>query len=214
MTLADQRRSYREGTLPDTARGDDPLKALSRWIREATEVGDLEANAMALATVAADGTPSVRHVLCKGVTSRGVRFFTGTESRKGHEIAATGRAAASFWWPTVERSIRIVGPAVPLSQDEVDAYFVTRPPGSRIGAWASHQSQPIADRAALERQESEVRARFGDGTPETPPPAWGGYEIVATEIELWHGREDRLHDRLVYRRADPDAAWTCERLQP
>lgn len=214
MSLADQRRSYREGALDDDAAGDDPLGTLARWIREATQVGDLEANAMALGTATADGVPSVRHVLCKGVDERGIRFFTSMNSRKGAELAATGHAGASFWWPTLQRSARVVGPAQPLPPDEVAAYFVTRPHGSRIGAWSSQQSQPISGRAALEAQEAAVRARFTGDEPLTPPPGWGGYEIIATEVELWHGREDRLHDRLRYTRAEPGAAWTATRLQP
>lgn len=215
MTFADQRRAYRRGALDDRAAAvADPLATLVAWIAEATEAGEPEATAMALATVAADGTPSVRHLLCKGIDARGLRFYTGLQSRKGRELAVTGRAAVSFWWPQLERSVRIVGPVEQLPRDEVEAYFRTRPHGSRIGAWASQQSQPIGDRASLEAQERAVRERFAEPEPMQPPERWGGYELIATEIELWHGREDRLHDRLRFTRADADAAWQVERLQP
>lgn len=215
MTFADQRRAYRRGALDDRAAAvADPLATLVAWIAEATEAGEPEATAMALATVAADGTPSVRHLLCKGIDARGLRFYTGLESRKGRELAATGRAAVSFWWPQLERSVRLVGPVEQLPRDEVEAYFRTRPHGSRIGAWASQQSQPIGDRASLEAQERAVRERFAEPEPMRPPERWGGYELIATEIELWHGREDRLHDRLRFTRADAVAAWQVERLQP
>lgn len=214
MTFADQRRPYRKGTLADDAAGADPLDTLALWILEAADAGEVEATAMALATVAADGTPSVRHLLCKGVDREGVRFFTNLESRKGRELAATGRAAASFWWPQLERSVRLVGSARELPRDEVEAYFRARPHGSRIGAWVSSQSRPIADRAALEAREREVRARFTGEQPTEPPPHWGGFQLVAEEVELWHGRDDRLHDRLRFTRAAPGAAWTVERLQP
>lgn len=228
MDFAGQRRPYRRGVLDDAAAGLDPIATLRAWMQEAYGGGDHESNVMALATIDPGGGPAVRYVLCKGVTARGVRFYTNTESRKGRSLAADPRVAATFWWPGLERSVRLVGTAEPLPRDVVDEYFASRPRGSRIGAWVSDQTQPIESRAALEARTAEVEARFPDPEPQSAPPSWGGYELIATEVELWQGRDDRIHDRLRFTRAAPageaevppsaaagtDAAWTAVRLQP
>lgn len=219
MDFASQRRPYSRGSLGDDARTADPLATLSAWMQAAYEDGDKESNVMALATIDPDGGPVVRYVLCKGVTERGIRFFTNTESRKGESLDADPRAAVTFWWPGPERSARVVGVAEPLSRADVDEYFAGRPRGSRLGAWVSDQSRPVADRPALEARAAEIEARFTDPEPLEAPAFWGGYEIVATEVELWQGRDDRLHDRLQFTRStdDPDTGetgWSVERLQP
>ncbi|MBJ7473363.1 MAG: pyridoxamine 5'-phosphate oxidase [Solirubrobacteraceae bacterium] len=214
MSFADERRAYLRGTLPDELASVDPLHTLTEWITEAKADGHIEATAMALATVDPSGAPAVRQVLCKGVTAGGVQFFTNTESRKGRALAAEPRAAASFWWPSLERTVRLVGTTHLLPREEVDAYFASRPRGSRLGAWASNQSQPIGARAELEDRVRELEERFPDPEPHTAPQEWGGYELVATEIELWQGRDDRIHDRLRFDRATPGGAWVAQRLQP
>ena len=215
MSFADERRAYLRGALPEALRGVDPLKTLAEWMAEAREAGEAEPTAMALATVDPDGAPAVRYVLCKGVNDRGVRFFTNLQSRKGQALAAEPRAAVTFWWPGLERTVRLVGVTELLPREDVDAYFAGRPRGSRIGAWASDQSQPVADRETLEARAK----RFDEGHPapgpHEAPEQWGGYELVATEVELWQGRDDRIHDRLRFDR-DPAAetGWASVRLQP
>lgn len=213
MPFADQRRPYQRGALGDIQPGTDPLAVLAAWMQEARDDGDPEPTAMALATIDPDGTPAVRYVLCKRVTDRGVSFYTGLESRKGRALAAEPRAAATFWWPGLQRSVRIVGVTERLPRDEVNAYFASRPHGSRLGAWSSHQSEPITDRVALERQAATTTAAFHGEEPLTAPEYWGGYELIVTELELWHGREDRLHDRLRFT-LTPDGTWNTVRLQP
>lgn len=212
VSLQDQRRAYRRGALDDAIADADPLITLTEWIAEAREAGDLEGNAMALATVDPDGQPSVRHVLCKGVTDRGVEFYTNLGSRKGLALAHEPRAAVTFWWPTLERTVRIAGTTELLPRDRVNAYFASRPRGSRIGAYASEQSRPIADRAALEARGAQAEREHPEGGPTDAPDEWGGYELVAHEIELWQGRDDRLHDRFRYLR--DGATWRAQRLQP
>jgi pyridoxamine 5'-phosphate oxidase len=214
VSFADQRRAYRKGSLSDDAAAADPLTTLATWMTEAMDGGEPEGTAMSLATVDPDGQPTVRVVLCKGVTDHGIRFFTNLGSRKAIALAAEPRAAATFWWAALERSVRVVGTTHLLPRDEVDAYFASRPRGSRIGAWASAQSRPIGDRAALEAQAAAIESTFTDPEPTAAPAEWGGYELVAREIELWQGRDDRLHDRLRFTRAAADQPWTAERLQP
>lgn len=215
MSFADERRAYLRGALPDALRAVDPLKTLAEWIAEAKEAGDPEATAMALATVDPDGAPAVRYVLCKGVTERGLQFFTNLGSRKGLALAAEPRAAVTFWWPSLERTVRIVGTTELLPRDAVDAYFASRPRGSRIGAWASDQSRPVGAREELEARARQFDEQHPEPGPHTAPAEWGGYELVASEVELWQGRDDRIHDRLRFDR-DPAAStgWAAVRLQP
>ncbi|MCG8469854.1 MAG: pyridoxamine 5'-phosphate oxidase [Gemmatimonadetes bacterium] len=189
----------------------DPIPLFRRWWKEAEESGLLLPESTALATASSDAVPSVRMVLLKGVDERGFRFFTNYESRKGVELESNARAALCFHWSILERQVRVEGTVTRLTPEESDAYFQTRDRGSRIGAWASDQSRPIADRAAFETRVAEAKARFGDG--DVPcPPHWGGYTISPVYIEFWQGRADRLHDRLVYTRSTDE--WKITRLQP
>lgn len=181
----------------------DPMEQFRRWYAEAGS------DAVALATASADGVPSARMVLLKGADERGLVFFTNSTSAKARDLGANPRAALLFHWPP-DRQVRVVGPVAPVSSEESDAYWATRPRGSQLGAWASRQSEVIADRAVLEARLAEVTARFPGAVPR--PPFWGGYRVVPESIELWHHRDDRLHDRLRYRRTAD--GWVTERLSP
>jgi pyridoxamine 5'-phosphate oxidase len=191
---------------------ESPLEQLRAWYEAAVAAGIPEPDAMALATATAEGAPSVRFVLLKGVDDRGLEFFTNYESRKAGELAANPRASVAMHWQPLQRQVRVEGVVEMLPAEESDAYFATRAHGSRIGAWASPQSRPIPDRRWLEARVQEMEARFGEG--EVPrPPHWGGYRLVPDVVELWQGRADRLHDRRRYARG-PDGSWSCERLSP
>jgi pyridoxamine 5'-phosphate oxidase len=190
----------------------DPLRAFSAWFREAGGAGIRMPEAMALATAAAGGAPSLRMVLLKSFDDNGFVFFSGYESRKGRELAENPRAALLFYWDGLGRQVRIDGPVERVSRAESEAYFSARPPASRLSALASRQSEVIESRAALEARVEELRARFADG--EVPlPSAWGGYRLTPAEYEFWQHRDDRLHDRLRYR-PDGSGGWLVERLQP
>jgi pyridoxamine 5'-phosphate oxidase len=189
-----------------------PLEQVQAWYAAAVDAGLDEPNAMALATATPEGVPSLRFVLLKGIDERGVEFFTSYESRKGAELAANPRAAATLYWQPLHRQIRLEGPVDVLSAQESDAYFASRQPGSRLGAWASQQSRAIPDRGWLEARVEEASARFADG--DIPrPPYWGGYRLVPDAVEFWQGRDDRLHDRERFTRS-PDGGWRSERLSP
>jgi pyridoxamine 5'-phosphate oxidase len=196
----------------------DPIVQFERWFKDAVAAGLPEPSAMALATVAPQGRPSVRMVLLKGVDQRGFVFYTNFESRKAGELAANPFAALAFWWPPpVHRQVRIEGRVERVTREESEAYFRTRPLGSRLGAWASPQSSVIPGREELERRYEELAARYGADTEdaEVPlPPFWGGYRLTPAVIEFWQGRENRLHDRLRYTRERPTDPWTIERLAP
>jgi pyridoxamine 5'-phosphate oxidase len=194
-------------------RNDDPFALFGGWFTEAEASEPNDPNAMALATVAADGMPSVRMVLLKGFDETGFVFFTNLESRKGEQLKANPKAALCFHWKTLQRSVRVEGLVTPVSPAEADAYFATRPRSSRIGAWASKQSRPLASRFDLERRIAEYTARFGLG--EVPrPPFWSGFRLAPLRIEFWKNGAFRLHDRLVFTRADLAEGWTIERLFP
>lgn len=212
MGLGDLRRSY-DGTPLDRDDLDpDPLVQAALWVAEARDAldGETEVNAMALATADEQGRPSVRMVLLKDLDPRGLTFFTNLGSRKAHELRHNPQAAVCLNWLPLYRQIRVVGRCEEIHRAESEAYFATRPLGSRHGAWASHQSSPIEDRAALEARMARAQEQFGDDVP--LPPHWGGYRLVPDEVELWQGRPDRLHDRFAYHRRD--AGWELERLQP
>lgn len=192
--------------------GAAPLELVRAWYDEAVAAGLHEPDAMALATASADGRPSVRFVLLKGIDDGGVRFFTNATSRKGRELAENPRAAATLYWQPLQRAVRLEGPVEPLPAQESDAYYASRPRGSRLGAWASDQGAVLTDRAELEARLREVEARFP--TDEIPrPDDWGGYRLRPDAIELWQGRPDRLHDREHFL-LQPDGSWRAERLSP
>ncbi|MDP2469801.1 MAG: pyridoxamine 5'-phosphate oxidase [Candidatus Palauibacterales bacterium] len=197
--------------LTEEAAGSDPLVLFDRWYREARDAGLYLPESMALATATSDGRPSVRQVLLKAFDERGFVFYTNYESQKGMEIAENPRAALAIHWPILQRQVRINGTVEKTSTEESEAYFASRPRGSRLGAWASDQSSVLRDREELEGRFRETQHRFGSG--DIPLPSfWGGYRVVPEKIEFWQGRANRLHDRLLFRRAD--GAWTIERLYP
>jgi pyridoxamine 5'-phosphate oxidase len=212
MSIADLRREYALARLDETDVSHDPIVEFARWFAEAQEAEVLEVNAMTLATATAAGVPSARIVLLKAFDERGFVFFTDYRSRKGGELEANPRAALVFYWGELERQVRITGGVVPTSREESEEYFRSRPLGSRLGAWASHQSRVIPGRTVLEQDLRDVEERFGDG--EVPlPPHWGGYRLVPDAIEFWQGRASRLHDRIRYTR-EVGKRWRVERLSP
>ncbi|MCA8503090.1 pyridoxamine 5'-phosphate oxidase [Burkholderia multivorans] len=212
-TLADLRINYSRASLDEADAAPDPFAQFDRWFNEALAAKLPEPNTMTLATVGADGRPSARIVLVKGVDERGFVFFTNYESRKGRDLAAHPYAALLFYWIELERQVRIEGRVEKTSADESDRYFASRPVGSRIGAWASEQSAVIDSRATLEAREKAFSERYGDDPPR--PPHWGGYRVVPDTVEFWQGRPSRLHDRLVYTRdAAAPHGWTISRLSP
>ena len=189
----------------------DPIGQLQRWIDEAERDGVRDWDAMVVATAGGDGAPSARVVLLRGVDERGLRFSSSYDSAKGHDLDENPRAALVLHWREQGRQVRVTGPVTRLTPEESTEYWRNRPPESRLSAWASRQSEPVADRAALEAAVAEVRARFGD--EDIPlPPFWGGFLVELEEVELWQHRDDRLHDRLRYRRTAD--GWRLERLQP
>ncbi len=211
MGFAELRKAYRVGSLEESELTDDPTELLTAWLRRAVEAGEAEPNAMALATVGADGRPSVRFVLLKDLTQAGVTFFTNYGSRKAHELDTSHTAAVALWWPHLERQVRVEGRVERLERAASEEYFKSRPRGSQLGAWTSPQSQPLASRAELEALAAEVRARFADG--EVPcPPGWGGYLLRPERVEFWQGRDDRLHDRFLY--SLEGGTWSRSRLAP
>lgn len=211
IDVANLRRPYGRYELDVDSLDPDPMTQVSAWLAEAVRAGLREANAMVLATADADGVPSARTVLLKGIGAEGLTFYTNYRSRKARELAANPHAAVVLTWLPLERQVRVSGIVERLSAEESDAYFATRPRGSQLGAWASDQSAPIPDRATLEAAMEEARQRFGDG--EIPrPPHWGGFRILPARVELWQGRSDRLHDRFEYRRTE--GGWEIRRLSP
>jgi pyridoxamine 5'-phosphate oxidase len=210
VDLAALREDYGRAGLAETDLAGDPVEMFRRWLRDAVDARLHEPNAMVVATVGADGQPSSRMVLLKGVSDAGFVFFTNTASRKGRELAANPRCALLFPWHPLERQVRVEGVATPLPRADVEAYFAVRPRGSRIGAWASHQSQVVAGRAELEGAFEAADLRFGEEVP--PPEEWGGYAVRPEVVEFWQGRRSRLHDRLRYVRTVD--GWVTDRLAP
>ncbi|MGB7746392.1 MAG: pyridoxamine 5'-phosphate oxidase [Verrucomicrobiia bacterium] len=231
MALADIRREYALGSLDGADLDANPLAQFDQWFWQASAGGrwrkigialyklrhairgqaPADVNAMTLATVDQAGRPSTRAVLLKGVDERGFIFFTNYDSRKGHELAENPNAALTFYWADLERQVCVAGVVSKLSHDESEAYFKSRPRGSRLAAWASPQSSVIPDRAALEKRWNAMAAKFPGDVP--LPPNWGGYVLQPERIEFWQGRPSRLHDRFCYTR-QPGGVWKLERLAP
>ena len=189
----------------------DPLALVQRWFADAQAHGVEQHDAMTLATATPDGRPSARVVLLKRIDARGFAFFTNYESRKAAELEANPHAALVLLWVPLQRQVRVTGTVARLSAEESDAYFATRPRGSQLGAWASQQSRPLPDRGELEERWRALDARWADAAVPRPPH-WGGYRLEPSEIELWQGRANRLHDRVAYVRAA--GGWERARLQP
>jgi len=235
MSIADFRREYNLGGLRRSDLAPDPLTQFNQWFEQAANARaggrvrrffiriyksillltgnpPADVNAMTLATADKEGHPSARIVLLKGVDARGFMFFTNYESRKGRELTENPEAALVFYWPDLERQVCVAGSVTKLPQAESEAYFTSRPRGSRIAAWASNQSEVVPDRAALEKKWNELEAQYpGEKVP--MPPYWGGYVLNPTRLEFWQGRPNRLHDRFRYSRAASNS-WQLERLSP
>jgi pyridoxamine 5'-phosphate oxidase len=208
--IADLRKSYERAELDEKASHADPLAQFEGWLQQALDAKLPEPNAMTLATVGPDGRPSTRVVLIKGCDSRGIVWYTNYESRKGRELAVHPYAALQFHWVELERVVRIEGRVEPVDAAESDAYYASRPLDSRIGAWASPQSEVISSRGVLVANAAKYGARYLLNPPR--PPHWGGFRLVPDRWEFWQGRPSRLHDRLRYRL--DDGAWIRERLAP
>jgi pyridoxamine 5'-phosphate oxidase len=210
MNLASLRQEYMRAGLSESDADRDPMRQFERWFEDALRAKLPLPNAMTLATVSRDGAPAARVVLLKGIERGAFVFYTNYASRKAQELAALPKACLVFMWSDLERQVRVSGSVEKVDAADSDAYFVTRPLGARHSAWASTQSETVASRSVLENAMAEVKARHGDSPPR--PPHWGGYRVTPSEIEFWQGRADRLHDRLLYRRADNQ--WKIERLAP
>lgn len=208
--LADIRKDYQRATLDESDVDASPVVQFDKWFKEAVSAQVPEPNAMTLATCDRDARPSARIVLIKEYDARGFVFFTNYESHKGQDLAANSRAALLFFWPELERQIRIQGRVETISAAESDTYYRSRPLASRIGAWASPQSQIVSSRTELEARFAAFEAEHGENPPR--PAHWGGYRVVPQVMEFWQGRRSRLHDRIQYRLSRGD--WRIERLAP
>jgi pyridoxamine 5'-phosphate oxidase len=210
--LQDERIDYTIGELNLSDLDQDPLKQFLEWYQAYTETGAKDPNAFTLSTVSLEGQPSSRILLLKGVDKGGFEFYTNYESDKGQEIASNPKVALNFFWPLMERQVRVEGIAEKLSEVESTAYFKSRPHGSQLGAWVSPQSTVIESREYLEKRVEEYSNKYQDDVPK--PPHWGGYRVMPTKIEFWQGRSSRLHDRFAFVLADGGNAWTLMRLAP
>ncbi|MBA2345902.1 MAG: pyridoxamine 5'-phosphate oxidase [Rubrobacter sp.] len=211
MDVSDLREEYTRAGLSEPDVAADPIEQFRRWFDETMNAGLHEPNAMTVATASPKGSPSARVVLLKGYDERGFVFYTNYEGRKAGDLEANPRCALLFYWGELERQVRVEGRAYRVSGEESDAYYASRPRGSRLGALASEQSRPIQDRATLERRLRELEAEY-EGREVPRPSNWGGYRVAPETVEFWQGRENRLHDRLIYRRNE--GGWKIGRLQP
>lgn len=212
LSIADIRKDYMLHSLNETEVAANPIDQFTIWWDDAVRSEIEEVNAMTLATVTAEGFPSARIVLLKGYTEEGFVFFTNYQSHKGQELAQNPRASLVFFWKALERQVRIEGLAEKISAADSEAYFQSRPVGSRIGAWASPQSTVIPNREVIENNVFELEKKYGNG-PVPRPEHWGGYIVKPVSIEFWQGRSSRLHDRILYT-AQKDLQWKIERLAP
>jgi pyridoxamine 5'-phosphate oxidase len=210
MDLADLRRDYARESLTERDVDPDPIRQFEKWFEQAQRSEMIEPNAMTLATSTRDGHPSARIVLLKNVDANGFVFFTDYRSRKGSELETNPNVSLCFWWGDLQRQVRVTGTVARATREESEAYFRTRPHGSRIGAWASHQSSSIASRDVLEKEVARLEHEYPGEVP--LPPHWGGYRVTPDSIEFWQGRPSRLHDRIVFTR--DGAAWRIGRLSP
>lgn len=204
------KHEYRDDRLRRRDLDPDPVEQFRKWFEAASAAISQLPEAMTLATADASGRPSARLILLKGIERGAFTFFTNYDSRKSSELAENPRAALVFWWPPLQRQVRVEGTVERVSEEESDLYFATRPRGSQLGAWASNQSGTISEET-LEQNLAEAEERFGDGLVPRPPH-WGGFRVIPEAIEFWQGRPDRLHDRFLYRR--DDGTWVIERLAP
>ncbi|MFN0104594.1 MAG: pyridoxamine 5'-phosphate oxidase [Bryobacteraceae bacterium] len=204
------RKSYLSGELDEANLDGDPIAMFAAWMNAAIAAGIEEPNGMALATASADGAPSVRIVLLRGFDERGFAFYTNYDSAKGQDLLANPRAAITFWWPRLERQVRISGRVERIARPESEAYFHSRPRGHQLAAWASPQSRPVAGRAELQARAADAERLFPGDVP--LPDFWGGYRLGPERMEFWQGRENRLHDRFVFERRQGE--WTVARLAP
>ena len=210
--VARLRKEYTRAGLKESDAASDPIEQFRSWFDEVLAADLHEPNAMTLATATPEGRPSARVVLLKGFDERGFVFYTSYVGRKSEELETNPNCALVFYWGELERQVRVEGRASRVSEEESDEYFGSRPRGSRLGAWASEQSRPVEGRGALEERLRGLEAEY-EGREVPRPPFWGGYQVEPEVIEFWQGRENRLHDRLVYRRSD-NGEWGRERLQP
>lgn len=210
--IAAIRKEYSQGSLDVSSVNDDPVVQFGKWFDEAVQSNALEPSAMTLATISETGKPSARIVLLKGIANGQFYFYTNYQSQKGRELDQNPACALTFFWPELERQVRISGMAQRATHEESDQYFQSRPRGSQIGAWASPQSAVIKDRAILEERVKELEEKFGNDAILPRPRQWGGYAIAPFEIEFWQGRPSRLHDRILYTLIDKQ--WKISRLAP
>ena len=210
IELADLRRDFTSAGLLEGDMAASPFEQFSVWLQAAINGGVIDPNAMTLSTVGEDGRPSARVVLLKGFSSDGFSFYTNYTSKKGRDLDANPYATLHFFWPQLDRQIGIYGKASKTTREESEIYFLSRPVESRISAWASRQSSQVASRDELEQRVVSLKEEFGDNVP--LPDFWGGFNLVPDKIEFWQGRQNRLHDRIVYTLAD--AVWTMTRLAP
>jgi len=211
IDIAGLRKNYTTGGLHEKDLADDPITLFKKWLEEAVNSKVAEPNAMSLATVSEDGVPNSRIVLLKGVGERTIRFYTNYNSGKSQDLKANPFAAVSFWWPELERQVRLKGSIKKVSREESETYFKSRPRDSQLGAWASSQSSEVANREMLEEKYEEVSKRYKNTIIPTPE-FWGGFDIYVSEIEFWQGRPSRLHDRILF--TYDQNVWNYKRLQP